>query len=173
MLRFVSISSLVLLLCSCEPQIDRDAQNARIQANLARDAEKHRLWANKLEQTQGTHISGLIKVWGEPEKLGNNEYRWYKRDRITGGGYYVQDGYTTHSVYDAKGTTVGPVAHIYTPKERYVAPWTSEYWCEIRVTTDKKGIITHASIDGNDADSIIDTRYYLFPFPDNFPQQRP
>ena len=140
MLRVVSVSVLLLLLCSC---VQKQPEPS-VSELIARAQEQRRLWDKKFAQLPGTHINGLIQSWGEPEKLKNNEYRWFKESASSYGGGYVADGYTTSKVYIS-----GQVGYIYTPKERYVEPWVFEAWCEIRVRTDKKGLITHTSLDGS------------------------
>jgi len=137
LLRFISISALLLLLCACaqKPYIDWDAV-------YARDKEKRRLWDENLERMSGTHINKFINLWGEPEKLGNYEYRWFEDSSTTTDGHYVPDGYTTQTIYGRDGYFVGTIE---TPKERYVPPSTFVSWCDIRVTIDNNGIITHVS----------------------------
>jgi hypothetical protein len=100
------------------------------------------LWDKVFKQMPGMHIGGLIQAWGEPEKLENNEYRWVSREEIQRGGHYEHAGYTTSRIYDARGYSVGTIK---TPKERYVEPYTVTHWCEIRVITDKDGIISHVN----------------------------
>jgi hypothetical protein len=118
------------------------------------------VWVEKFNKTPGTHIDRLISAWGEPEKIGNNEYRWFKHREHQLGGYSEPDGYTTQRVYNARGRHV---VSIDTPRERYVAPYTIEKWCEILVTTDKKGIITRAGVDGSGHSAFY--RADIFPFP--------
>ena len=158
MLKLVSVSVLLLLLCSCAQKQPGPSVDERI----ARGDARRMIWDEKFEQLPGTHINGLIQAWGEPEKFKDHEYRWFKDLTVQHGGYYKADGYTTQRIYDAKGNYMGSID---TPKERYVEPWIFEDWCEIRVTTDKNGLITQASYDGTGtADTPALYRAVLFPF---------
>ena len=166
MLRFISVSILMLLLCSCVQQKQPGLTAAE---RVAQAQEQRTLWDKKFGQLPGTHVSGLIQAWGEPEKLGNNEYLWSSRREIRGGGYYVTETYSTTSrVYETGATGVSRlVGHIVTPmkRERYVPPYTREgNWVEIRVTTNRNGIITHASVDGSGSIPAVH-RATDFPFP--------
>ena len=161
MLRFISICCLALLVCSCFPK-QRTDPNAVDE--VAQYKVELRLWDIKFAQLPGSHISGLIQIWGEPEKLENNEYRWHKSKEVMYSfGGYVSDGYTEHKIYDSKGYYAGSVQ---TSRERYVAPDVEVEWCEILVTTDKNGIITRVSYDGSgSAYTPVIFSPYLFPFP--------
>ncbi len=148
MLRFISVSLLLLLLHSCVQQPVQIGTKQR-----ASDAWGGKTpsdgWAAKLEQAPGTHISRFINAWGEPQKRKNNEYLWSKREVTQGGGYYEPDGHTNSKVYKTTSTGVAKhVGYIDTPKERYVEPYVSEESCDIRITTDKKGIITRVAYEG-------------------------
>ncbi len=164
MLRFISMGILAMLLCSC---IQKQPSGRSVMERIAEYEEECRLWDKKFKQLPGTHLSGLTQAWGEPEKLKNNEYRWRRDNPIQGGGYSEPDGHTSSKVYKTTSTGVAKhVGYIDTPKERYVEPWTLENWCEIRVTTNKKGIITRASYDGDGSGSTrASGRAALFPLP--------
>ncbi len=142
----IHVGILLLLLCSCVAQ---KPAGLSVNERIARAEAKLMLWDKKFEQLPGTHLSGLIQAWGEPEKLKNNEYRWLRDESYRGGGYYEPDGHTSSKVYRTTATGISEhVGYIDTPKERYVEPYTFEKRCEIRVTTNKNGIITHVRYDG-------------------------
>lgn len=166
MLKLIYIGILSLLLCSCMHQ-QNSGSGINWDESIARAEAKRALWDKKFEQLPGTHINELIAVWGEPEKLKNNEYRWRHDSPIQIGGYYEPDGYTSSKVYEITDTGITKhVGYIDTPKERYVAPWTIENWCEIHIATNKKGIITHASYTGDYSGGIFArSRAALFPLP--------
>lgn len=164
MLRLLSLGILALFLCSC---VQKQPVGLSIDERIARGQARRMLWDTKFEQLPGTHISALIQAWGEPEKLKKNEYRWARDESSQLGGYYEADGYTTSRVYATTDTGIAKhVGYIDTPKQRYVPPYTFERWCVIRVTTDNKGIITHAGYDGDGTgDGHALYRDDLFPLP--------
>ncbi len=128
----------LLLLCSCVHQPAK-----------AWEPSAKEVWVTKFERLPGKHISELIQAWGEPEKLGAHNYRWFKGKTYQLGGYYEPDGHTSSKIYKTTSTGVAKhVGYIDTPKERYVEPSTHEDSCNIRIITDKKGIIIHADYDG-------------------------
>ncbi|MCL2103250.1 MAG: hypothetical protein FWH25_04345 [Syntrophorhabdaceae bacterium] len=152
-LRFVSASILLLLLCSCVQQPAQVRTGPSV-------TDRMKLWEKNFEQAPGTHISGLIQAWGEPEHLGNNQYRWsFDRSRPIGG--YYETVVQTSRVYDAGSYIIGTID---TPMQRYVPPSIFESWCDIRITTDKKGVMTHASYSTSWLTNVSCMRN--FPFPD-------
>jgi len=180
MLKFIPISVLALLLCSCAGDFERlrykSDPNAQLRREqLAREREAKRIqeeadrkqWVETFEGTITTHGNKLIDIWGVPEMSrgpgGSFVYRWSKRQESHSGGYSVPDGKTEQRLYDKDGKFTGTID---TPKERYVPPSAEVRWCEIRVMTNAKGIITHVNYDGDD---LPDRCRAYFPFPEGFP----
>ena len=165
MLRLILVSILSLLACACaRPQVKPDPMRGSWLRTI--ETEKKQ-WGEMLNGTIGTHISKLIDIWGEPERYGKPdayEYSWAKHIQSKSGGYYRSDGYTTQRVYDEYGSFKGTIE---TPKEHYVPVSTYTFWCNIRINTDKCGIITHVRYDdtSNDGGICRDD----FPFPEDFP----
>lgn len=105
------------------------------------------LWPVRFENLHGERINRVINMWGKPEKIEDNVYHWVSRYKSQSGGYYVSDGTTRHKILDEDGYTTG---YIETPRERYVEPYTTEGTsCEIRITVNKNGVITHAEYKGH------------------------
>lgn len=149
MWKLISVSILAMLLCSCTNQYAQKIaeRNARIDAQTAEQRSQEQLWEDKFEKLPGTPVGTLARLWGKPEKLGSNDYRWSKRQILRKGGYYESDGHTSSKVYKTTSNGISEhVGYIDTPRERYVEPFTEEMIrCEILISTDKNGRITHAS----------------------------
>lgn len=153
MLRFVSLGVLALLLCSCaHNNDDSSAWIKEFEEFRLMFEARQKVWEENFARLPGTPVSNLVSLWGEPEKVGDGEYRWYKHEEYEyGGGYYVDGGYTTSDVYATTDTGMSRiVGHIRTPNEpRYVPPTIFAKKCEILVAADKDGIITHTRASYN------------------------
>jgi len=177
MLRFVSVSVLLLLPCACAsvkedtetPRANWPLQHAMHEwefdvENAHKEHERKR-WEGALEDSIGTQGKQLFDAWGVPETSGAPGgafvYRWSKRKESHSGGYSVPDGYAVQRVeyLGFRGVYEGVIE---TPKSRYVPPSTVVSWCEIRVMADKDGKITRISHDGSSIELCMR----------NFPLQR-
>ncbi len=166
MLRLLSLTLLILLLCSCigtQRTAQRDARLREIGEWMAQQDEREQLWQNTFEQLPGTPVSRLTQTWGKPKKIEKNVYHWDSRYTSQKGGYYETDGTTRQTIRDKDGYAVGSIE---TPRERYVEPYTVEVIpCAIQVTVGKNGIITHAAFKDSSASSTYQC-VRDFPFPE-------
>lgn len=142
-MKYIPIIFFTLLLCSaCAPVISYDNQRAE-------SANKRIAWEMNLEKKIGVHIRELSNIWGKPEKLKANEYRWSTLEERQGGDYYKTETYTVKSdIRDKDGYYTGSIE---TPMERqvYVRPYTWHTGCEIKITTDKHDIIINSDYNGS------------------------
>jgi hypothetical protein len=144
MFRLVFVSILLLLASACAlPKIKLDPTRGSLLSATEDEIEQ---WDKALKCAIGIHINKLIDIWGKPEisgKPGDYEYYWPKREEFSTSG---------NSVPGAPGS-------------KEIA------WCDIRINTDKDGIITDTSYDDGmlHMKGIRCMRY--FPFPEGFPKK--
>ncbi len=140
MLRIMMALCVLVSLCSCIQE-----KRYPVWERLKQAEQEQKLWGEKLMQTVGTPLNGLILAWGKPEKIEARRYRW-RKDDISQSGYYETVAPIRQTIRDKHGYAVGSIE---TPQEDRWVSSTSHYWCEVRVTTDTKGVITHAEFDTN------------------------
>ena len=138
MLRLISASVLLLLLCSCSLEQYEQRRREAVNEEARRVSQAQKAWKEKLEQTIGTHVSELLQLWGNAKSYGPGWYQWSKSETTRGGGYN-ETTYTAQPIYDKNHQIVG---HYNAPEQRYVRPFEVTRSCEIRVDTNAQGIIT-------------------------------
>jgi hypothetical protein len=150
-------------------------------------------WVETLEGTIGTHIRTLIAIWGETKKSEKDgarviptseiyeyqrskqpegyEHHWsWRKESHWGGHSYVEMHKQEQRIYDEYGYFKGTI-ETEVPVTRYMEPYTQTNNCDIRVNTDKNGIITHidyvehspVSIPRIFRDGSLCSYYFLFP----------